>query len=634
MTTEKNNLGGAIMAMAGFLFIVQLFDWLIGTRIIDTISLGNNSFAMIMYSGVQSKILFVRSLLLFCILGYGYSNPSFKVNKGLKKKDKIIYWIIAIATAILVLIGYRINYWYAVLIYPIVNIICFYFIIKAVNSIRERPILDIEDGVSCLDENDMSIDFQTDKGTLRVHSPQQGIAITGGAGAGKSASLFVPMIDQLIKKDFPMVIYDFKGNPATLGRDAYNALLAYSKNKKSDTPQTKYGMINFTDTTRCVRCNPLDPIYINNTTLIKEAAQLIMYSVNKSWVKNPDFWAGNAISLLVAVIVMLRDNHPDKCTLPHAIAAILSDGDTLLNWISSYEEAAVEARPAITAFRQKAAGQIAGSISSVQLPMTILRQESMFWALSKNEFSLDINNKKAPKILCIANDPILKKALSPAIGLIIKTCMNNMNQQGKIKSAVLLDEFPQIYLPEVWDFPATARSNKVIFAVGYQTEPQLEEGYGKTGADSIIGNLGNQFHGMSNDVRIARNVTEMFGKIKYEDVSHSESQSGESQSYSIKQESKYQIKDIMTQDQGHFMGKVAGGKPALFSAQFEYNEIHIIEEIPPFALDHIENRTGDLEKDTETLQKMVTANFKQINYEMAEIMSAFAPVPKSDAQSE
>ena len=71
--------------------------------------------------------------------------------------------------------------------------------------------------------------------------------------------------------------------------------------------------------------------------------------------------------------------------------------------------------------------------------------------------------------------------------------MRQMNKPNQQKSVVLLDEAPTIYIPNIEQIPATARSNKIATIFGVQDFSQLVDNYGQDKAQIILANLGNQF---------------------------------------------------------------------------------------------------------------------------------------------
>lgn len=554
------------LTFIGFVFVV--FEHLISCKLIHYNIFGRGAgITHTIYNILTNNIYLVRFVFLAGVAGATIYDPSRKLNSEEEKENLTRIATAAILLSILFMLGYRFNIYYAILIYPLIMAFATYYIVKALNKFN---IIEghIDNTVSCEPANDLSYEIMSENGLMRVHKPEQGVIVTGGAGAGKSATIGNQVIQQYIQKNITMLIYDFKGNPPTLGRIAYNCLIQ----SKLKNPQNtlKFAIVNFANLRQSVRCNPIDPKYIKNVLFIKEAATNILFNINRDWVKKKDFWADNAISIFVCVVHMLRDHHPKQCTLPHVISIILSDEKKIFNWLLTDSMIAKDAAPVITAFKNEAAGQIAGAMSSVQLPMTVLRFEELYWILSADEFDLDISNKENPRILCVANNEPLKDALAPAIGLIISTCLKNMNIQGKNKACLMMDEFVQIFLPQIWDFPATARSKGVVTFLLFQLYSQLKEIYGDNNATSILGNLGTQHHGMTNELKLAEEIAKMFGERTYKDMSTSESDSGSSESISNKKEKIYQARDIMEQESGGFANKVANGKPAFFKTRFGF----------------------------------------------------------------
>ena len=94
--------------------------------------------------------------------------------------------------------------------------------------------------------------------------------------------------------------------------------------------------------------------------------------------------------------------------------------------------------------------------------------------------------------------------------------MRQMNKPNQQKSVVLLDEAPTIYIPNIEQIPATARSNKIATIFGVQDFSQLVDNYGQDKAQIILANLGNQFFGRVTNGKTAEMVKNLFKKkIEY-----------------------------------------------------------------------------------------------------------------------
>ncbi|PKP45555.1 MAG: hypothetical protein CVT95_08500 [Bacteroidetes bacterium HGW-Bacteroidetes-12] len=626
LTKEKKDIQSFILIFVLFFLIIIILDWVLFNRLWlpkQESILYQPLFYF--YENFNSKMIFIRLAYCFSVGFLAWFTPSLKFGRKLEKENVTKYLFIAIILGGAILFGYLGYEIYDLIIFPALLLLFIYptalYFSKQNNSLIEENMLD---GVSSEEENEISFSFKTNKGKLVVHSPQQGIWVEGGAGSGKSASLIEPFIHQAIEKGFAGVVYDYKGNPPTLALTAYNALY----NTKTNT-KTKFAMINFSLLEQSVRCNPIAPRYLRTQLHASEAADIIMKNLNKEWIKKTDFWAENAISILKATIWFLRNNHPEYCTLPHAISFILNDYEKFMDVLCTDNDAAIMMQPITIAHKKEAAGQIAGAISSIQLPLTKLRNKEIFWVLGKDDFDLNITNSSKPIMLTICNDPEIEESLSPGISLILSVCMQQMNQQGKNKSIFCIDELPTVYIKKLDKLPATARSNKVCTMLGVQDYSQLERDYSREEAKVIISNLGNQFIGMTNSKETAERVSQVFGKIKKMKVSYSTSESSFSQSDTLQEESVLQSRDVAGQGIGHFTGKIAGGKPPFFSAQFPYfdkEKIYskYVSKIPDFAL---VTNTGDENMDKQIFQNQVDANFVRINQEITNLINSYLDKP-------
>ena len=74
--------------------------------------------------------------------------------------------------------------------------------------------------------------------------------------------------------------------------------------------------------------------------------------------------------------------------------------------------------------------------------------------------------------------------------------MKLINKKKRLKSAVIIDELPTIYMRGLDNLIATARSNKVAVMLGFQDFGQvLKRDYGDKGPAVICNTVGNVFAG-------------------------------------------------------------------------------------------------------------------------------------------
>lgn len=49
--------------------------------------------------------------------------------------------------------------------------------------------------------------------------------------------------------------------------------------------------------------------------------------------------------------------------------------------------------------------QLQGQIASAKIPLSRMISPQLYWVMTGDDFTLDINNPKEPKILCVGNNP-------------------------------------------------------------------------------------------------------------------------------------------------------------------------------------------------------------------------------------
>ena len=94
--------------------------------------------------------------------------------------------------------------------------------------------------------------------------------------------------------------------------------------------------------------------------------------------------------------------------------------------LTSYPELENYLSPFMDAWKGGAQDQLQGQIASAKIPLTRMISPQLYWVMTGNDFSLDINNPQEPKILCVGNNPDRQNIYSAALGLynsrIVITC--------------------------------------------------------------------------------------------------------------------------------------------------------------------------------------------------------------------
>jgi hypothetical protein len=340
-------------------------------------------------------------------------------------------------------------------------------------------------------------------------NPFRGLLVAGTPGAGKSYFVIRHIIDQHIKKGFSMFLYDFKYDD--LSKIAYNRLLQYKANYKI---KPAFYVINFDDLNHTHRCNPLDPEGMNDITDATEASRTIMLGLNREWIKKQgDFFVESPINFLTAIIWYLRKYEGGKyCTLPHVIELMQADYDRLFSILLKQPEITALINPFISAYNNNAKAQLEGQVASAKIGLARLASPQLYYVLSGNDFSLDVNNPNEPKIICVGNNPQKLQIYGAVLSLYISRMIKLVNRKGQLKSSLIFDEFPTIFFNNMDSLIATARSNKVATTLAVQDFSQLKKDYGAEQADVITGIVGNIISGqVTGDT--AKTLADNFGKI-------------------------------------------------------------------------------------------------------------------------
>ncbi|MBL7759145.1 MAG: YWFCY domain-containing protein [Sediminibacterium sp.] len=439
--------------------------------------------------------------------------------------------------------------------------------------------------------NEYSINFSgsyrlqqtTRKSRINIINPFRGLLVTGSPGAGKSWFVILPLIKQQIEKGFGMFIYDFKYDD--LSRAAYNWL---QLNKSVYAHPPAFYAINFDNLLCSQRCNPLDPKSMYDITDATESARTILLGLNREWIKKQgDFFVESPINFVTAVIWFLRKFEDGRyCTLPHVIELMQAQYDDLFPVLNTIPEIEVLVNPFITAFQNDAMEQLEGQIASAKIGMARLASPQMYWVLSGNDFTLDINDPLQPKVICVGNNPEKQSTYGAVLSLYISRLIKIVNKKGKQKCSLVFDEFPTIFFNNMDGLIATARSNKVATTLAMQDFSQLRKDYGKEQADVITNICGNIISGqVTGDT--AKMLSERFGKIVQQKESMSINRTDTSTSKSWQLEHAMPASKISALSSGEFVGMVADDpnekiKLKMFHAEFVQDTKKINEEIKTF----------------------------------------------------
>lgn len=459
------------------------------------------------------------------------------------------------------------------------------------------------------------------RGWINVVNPFRASIVLGTPGSGKSYAVVNQYIKQQIEKGFSMYIYDFKF--PDLSTIAYNHLL---NNQMGYSKVPTFYVINFDDPARSHRCNPINPDFMTDISDAYESAYTIMLNLNKTWVqKQGDFFVESPIILFAAIIWYLRIYKNGKyCTFPHAIEFLNKRYEDIFPILTSYPELENYLSPFMDAWLGGAADQLQGQIASAKIPLSRMISPQLYWVMSGDEFTLDINNPDEPKILVVGNNPDRQNIYGAALGLYNSRIVKLINKKGQLKSSVIIDELPTIYFKGLDNLIATARSNKVAVLLGFQDFSQLTRDYGDKEAKVVMNTVGNIFSGQVVG-ETAKNLSERFGKVLQKRQSMSITRSDKTTSISTQMDSLIPQSKISTLTQGMFVGAIADNfderiEQKMFHCEIVVDSAKVTAETKEYK--SIPVITDFMDKNgNNTMKEQIQLNYNRIKTEVKQIVA-------------
>ena len=473
-------------------------------------------------------------------------------------------------------------------------------------------------------ENEYSVNLPTrfyykkkwNKGWINVVNPFRASMVLGTPGSGKSYAIVNNYIKQQIEKGFAMYIYDYKF--PDLSEIAYNHLL-HHLNAYKVKPQ--FYVISFDDPRKSHRCNPINPAFMTDISDAYESAYTIMLNLNRSWIqKQGDFFVESPIILLAAIIWFLKIYENGKyCTFPHAIEFLNRPYAQIFPILTSYDELSNYLSPFMDAWEGGAQDQLQGQIASAKIPLSRMISPALYWVMTGDDFSLDINNPNEPKVLVVGNNPDRQNIYSAALGLYNSRIVKLINKKKQLKSSVIIDELPTIYFRGLDNLIATARSNKVAVCLGFQDFSQLTRDYGDKESKVIQNTVGNVFSGQVVG-ETAKTLSERFGKVLQQRQSMTINRNDKSTSISTQMDSLIPASKISNLTQGMFVGAVSDNfderiDQKIFHAEIVVDsvkvsaEMKVYQSIPTIA--DFKNEDG-----SDNLKETIEANYHKIKQEI------------------
>ena len=503
---------------------------------------------------------------------------------------------------------------------------------RAINAIKAGTLAEENDTFpQCerLIQNRFSINIPTTfqdkgrqhKGWINVVNPFRGTMVIGTPGSGKSYSVYGPYIRQMIQKGYSLFVYDYKFPDLT--ERVMNELL--DNYKAYGDKQPRMYIVNFDDPLYSHRFNPIHPRYLQDPIDATEIAEVIMKNANKENGKGDDFFSLSARCYVDMLIWFLRIYEGGRyCTFPHLIELMGQNYKHVLTLMEKYPELNVKRNTFQDAITDKAFEQLQGQIASARVPLNRFASETLYWTLSGDDFSLQINDPDHPAIVCVGNNPARQQVYGTTLAMLMSQLFKIINRPGQMRCGVLIDELPTIYLKGLDHLINTARSNHVAVVIGAQDKSQLVKDYDKKESDVIFNTVGNVFAGaVKGDT--AESLSKSFGKTERETRSYQESDTSEHITVSFQQRDVLPASRIEALSQGSFCGYVADEFRQKINPKIFCGEINAGKETT-----HREEVPQVVDASEELIKEQVRLNYERIRLEVYNLLYKELNAPKEE----
>lgn len=476
-------------------------------------------------------------------------------------------------------------------------------------------------------ENEYSINLPTKfyykkkeyRGWINIINPARGIIVIGNPGSGKSFAVLNNVIKQEIEKGYSMLLYDYKFPDLTI--IAYNHLLKFHAGYKVPP---KFYILNFDDPHKSHRCNPINPNFMLDIADAYESAYIIMLNLNKNWIeKAGDFFVESPIILLAAVIWFLKIYKNGKfCTFPHVVELLNKQYEELFAILTSYPQLENYLSAFVDAWKSGAQDQLQGQIASAKIPLSRMISPTLYWTMSGDDFTLDLNNPQNPKLVAIGNNPDRQSIYSSALALYTSRIAKLVNRKGMLKCGINLDEVATFYFKSLDNILATGRSNKISVCLGLQDFSQLRRDYGEKESKVIENIVGNIICGQV-VADTAKILSERFGKILQQREGATITSNDRTQSISTQLDSLIPASKISSLSQGEFVGAVVDNWDQKITQKIFHCEIVIdTEKVRQEESNYVDLPVINsfLVDGCDKMQEIVEMNYNRIKNEATQII--------------
>jgi len=213
-----------------------------------------------------------------------------------------------------------------------------------------------------------------------------------------------------------------------------------------------------------------------------------------------------------------------------------------------------------------------GQLDAAKISLARLSSPTLYYVLSGNDFTLDINNPQSPKIVCLGNNPQKQDVYGPVLSLYVTRMTKIINRKDQLKTSLVIDEFTTVTFLGFDTLIATGRSNKISTTLAVQDISQLKLNYGREMAEVVVNICGNIIIGQVGG-EMAKMASERLGKTLQDRESMSINSNDTSISRSKQLEVAVPVSTISSLSAGEFVGMVADNPDEIINLKTFHSSI-------------------------------------------------------------
>jgi type IV secretory pathway TraG/TraD family ATPase VirD4 len=334
------------------------------------------------------------------------------------------------------------------------------------------------------------------------------LLILASSGAGKSYSVFDPIIRSLILQNFSVGFFDFKGDQEQDRKCCPSSELAGFALKHGYKVRVVAPGYADSDV-----INLLD--FVHDTESAGELAEVLYANINKGKQSSDDGFFPIAGKLAMQFVFLWAKWQPRKdladLALCHKVLSLPNLLDRLLSSKDIPQKIKIIAQQLIST-----AGSPETAASIVATTLTVLTkfQNDASWMTFCGKSTMPMLTGHKEFIIYRIN-PLYEKTLAPLMASVIhmQLRLNTYSDRGTpYPFCMAMDEFPRILIPAMPGQMADARSKRIAYLLAAQSLPNIEATYGKLAMEEILANAKTLFLGQLNCDRTIEQYSKSFGK--------------------------------------------------------------------------------------------------------------------------